>query len=329
MPELKFADLMLTMRSFQESRVLLTALELDLFTAVGDGAPAETVAARLATDVRATASLLNALVAIGALTKQDGVFYNTGETARYLAASSPDCARAGLMHIVHLWETWSTLSECVRTGTASAEPVNEARRPEWTRAFIAMMDQRARGEAGQLARAAGAAGARRMLDVGGGSGVYSIAFARAYSELHADVFDLPPVVELTREYIRAAGLAERIGTRSGDMRTDELGSGYDLLLVSAICHMFGPEENQELFARCYRALAPGGRLVVRDFILDPDQTSPRQAALFALNMLVGTKAGSTYTEAQYAEWLRGAGFSRVERLKPPEINLMVAWRDPD
>jgi predicted O-methyltransferase YrrM len=329
MPELKFADLMLTMRSFQESRVLLTALELDLFTAVGDGAPAETVAARLATDVRATASLLNALVAIGALTKQDGVFYNTGETARYLAASSPDCARAGLMHIVHLWETWSTLSECVRTGTASAEPVNEARRPEWTRAFIAMMDQRARGEAGQLARAAGAAGARRMLDVGGGSGVYSIAFARAYSELHADVFDLPPVVELTREYIRTAGLAERIGTRSGDMRTDELGSGYDLLLVSAICHMFGPEENQELFARCYRALAPGGRLLVRDFILDPDQTSPRQAALFALNMLVGTKAGSTYTEAQYAEWLRGAGFSRVERLKPPEINLMVAWRDPD
>jgi predicted O-methyltransferase YrrM len=328
MPELKFADLMLTMRAFQESRVLLTALELDLFTAVGDGAPAETVAARLATDVRATASLLNALVAIGALTKRDGVFSNTSETARYLAASSPECARAGLMHIAQLWETWSTLSECVRTGTASAEPVNEARRPEWTRAFIAMMDQRARGEAGQLARAAGAAGARRMLDVGGGSGVYSIAFARAYPELHADVFDLPPVVELTREYIRAAGLAERIGTRSGDMRTDELGSGYDLLLLSAICHMFGPKENQELFARCYRALAPGGRLVVRDFILDPDQTSPRQASLFALNMLVGTKAGSTYTEAQYAEWLRGAGFSRVERLKPPEINLMVAWRDP-
>jgi predicted O-methyltransferase YrrM len=286
------------------------------------------VAARLATDVRATASLLNALVAIGALTKRDGVFSNTSETARYLAASSPECARAGLMHIAQLWETWSTLSECVRTGTASAEPVNEARRPEWTRAFIAMMDQRARGEAGQLARAAGAAGARRMLDVGGGSGVYSIAFARAYPELHADVFDLPPVVELTREYIRAAGLAERIGTRSGDMRTDELGSGYDLLLLSAICHMFGPKENQELFARCYRALAPGGRLVVRDFILDPDQTSPRQASLFALNMLVGTKAGSTYTEAQYAEWLRGAGFSRVERLKPPEINLMVAWRDP-
>lgn len=327
MPELKFADLMLTMRAFQESRVLLTAVELDLFTAVGDGAPAETVAGRLGTDARATASLLNALVAIGALTKREGVFSNTSETARFLAASSPDCARAGLLHIVHLWETWNTLSECVRTGTASAEPVNEARQPDRTRAFIAMMHQRARGDAEQLARAAGAEGARRMLDVGGGSGAYSIAFAQANPALRADVFDLAPVVELAREYIRAAGLAERIGTRSGDMRRDELGRGYDLLLVSAICHMFGPEENQELFGRCYRALAPGGRLLMRDFILDPDGTSPRQAALFALNMLVGTPHGSTYTEAQYTEWLRGAGFGRVERLQPPEINLMVAWRD--
>jgi cyclopropane fatty-acyl-phospholipid synthase-like methyltransferase len=191
-----------------------------------------------------------------------------------------------------------------------------------------MMDQRARGEAEPLARAAGAAGARRMLDVGGGSAIYSIAFMRLYPELTGDVFDLPAVTGLTREYIRAAGLADRIGTRDGDMRTDELGSGYDLVLVSAICHMFGPEENQELFGRCYRALAPGGRLLMRDFILDPDGTSPKQAALFALNMLVGTPHGSTYTEAQYAEWLRGAGFSRVERLQPPDLNLMVAWRDP-
>ncbi len=328
MPELNFADLMLTMRAFQESRVLLTAVELDLFTAVGDGVTAETVAARLATDPRATGSLLNALVAIGALTKREGVFHNTSDTARFLVASSPECARAGLMHIVNLWETWSTLSECVRTGTAMVRPVNEARQPERTRAFIAMMHQRARGDAEQLALAAGAEGARRMLDVGGGSGAYSIAFAQANPALQADVFDLAPVVELAREYIRAAGLAERIGTRSGDMRFDELGSGYDLVLVSAICHMFGPEENQELFARCYRALAPGGRLLMRDFILDPDRTGPRQAALFALNMLVGTKAGSTYTEAEYEAWLRGSGFSRVERLKPPEINLMVAWRDP-
>lgn len=326
MPELKFPELMLTMRGFQESRVLLTAVELDLFTAVGEGAPAETVAARLATDPRATMSLMNALVAIGALTKRDGVFHNTSETARYFVASSPD-RMLGLMHLVYLWQTWGMLTECVRTGTTTAEHVNEARQPERTRAFIATMHQRARGDADQMAHAAQAQDVRRMLDVGGGSGAYSIAFAKANPELRAEVFDLPPVVELAREYIGAAGLAERIGTRSGDMRRDELGSGYDLALVSAICHMFSPEENQKLFGRCYRALAPGGRLLLRDFILDPDGTSPKQAALFALNMLVGTKAGSTYTEAQYEAWLWGAGFSRVERLQPPEINLMVAWRE--
>ncbi|MGO9239558.1 MAG: methyltransferase [Bryobacteraceae bacterium] len=327
MPELKFPELMQTMRGFQESRVLLTAVELDLFTAVGEGAPAETVAARLDTAPRASAQLLNALVSIGALTKRDGVYHNTGETARFLVTSSPDCLRAGLLHSVHLWETWNTLTERVRTGTPHEERVNETRRPEWTRAFIAAMDQRARGEAGHVAQAVPAQDARRMLDIGGGSGIYSIAFARAYPELMVDVFDLPAVVQLTQEYVRAAGLAERIGTRSGDMRTDELGAGYDLALLSAICHMFSPEENQELFGRCYRALAPGGRLLMRDFILDPDGTRPRHAALFALNMLVNTPHGSTYTEAEYTEWLKGAGFSRVERVQPPEINLMVAWRE--
>ena len=327
MPELSFADLMLTMRAFQESRALLSALELNLFTAVGDGATAAEAAARAGTDARATGSLLNALVAIGALEKREGVFHNTATTARHLVDSSPHNARKGLMHQVHMWETWHTLSDCVRTGKSSAEHVNEARRPEWTRAFIAMMDQRARGDAEPLARAANIHGARRLLDVGGGSAIYSIAFVRRYPELTGDVFDLPAVTPLTRDYIRVAGMEDRIGTRDGDMRRDELGGGYDVVLLSAICHMFGPEENCDLFARCRRALVLGGRLLMRDQILDPDGTSPKSAALFALNMLVGTPHGSTYTEAQYTEWLKNAGFSRVERVQPPETNLIVAWRE--
>jgi len=327
MPALNFPDLMSTLRAFQESRALLTALELNLFTAVGEGASTAEAASRAGTDARATEMLLNALVALGALRKNDGLFYNTSVTSRHLVDSSPESARKGLMHQAHLWETWTTLTECVRTGTSVAEHVNEARRPDWTRAFIAAMDYRARAEAEALVRAANVSGARRLLDIGGGSAIYSIAFLRLYPEMTGDVFDLPAVTPLTRDYIRAAGMEERIGTRDGDMRRDELGSGYDVALLSAICHMFGPEENCELFARCYRALVPGGRLLMRDQILDPDGTSPRQAALFALNMLVNTPHGSTYTEAQYAEWLHSAGFSRVERVQPPETNLMVAWRE--
>lgn len=325
----KFTDLIETMRGFQESRVLLTAVELDLFTAVGEGSTAAAAAAKLATDPRATEALLNALVALGALSKQNGVFRNTSETSRFLVASSPQCARPGLMHTVHLWRTWSTLTECIRAGTAVIQPGVEGQQERWTRAFIAAMHQRAIGNAGELVRAIGLDGVGRMLDVGGGSGAYAIAFAKASETLRADVFDLPSVVPLAQEYIREAGVADRVATRTGDMRRDDLGSGYDLALLSAICHMFSPEENLELFRRCYRALAPGGRLAIRDFIVDPSRTSPLFAVLFALNMLVGTKAGSTYTEEEYQRWLADAGFTRVGRPSPSGDlgDLIVATRD--
>jgi len=196
-----YADLMQTMRSFQESRMLLTAVELDVFTAVGQGEPASEVAASLRTDPRATETFLNALVAIGALTKRDGIFRNTPETARYFVAGSPDYARPALMHTVHMWQSWSTLTDSIRKGTAAAQPGVEGENERWTQAFIAAMHQNAEPAAIALVRAVGAKGLRRMLDVGGGSGAYSIAFAKANPELRAEVLDLRSVVPITQKHI--------------------------------------------------------------------------------------------------------------------------------
>jgi SAM-dependent methyltransferase len=304
------------MRAFQESRVLLTAVELDIFTAVGTGATARQVGARLHTDARATETLLNALVAMGALVKNDHLFQNTPETTRYLVAGSPEYARPSLMHTVHLWRAWNTLTDAVRKGTAVIQPGIEENDPLWTEAFIAAMHRGASNAAAALVRLVGARGVRRMLDIGGGSGAYSIAFAQANENLYADVLDLKSVVPIAQKHIDEAGLTRRIATRVGDLRTDDFGEGYDLILLSAICHMLGPEENQDLFRRCYRALAPGGRIVIRDFILEADKTAPRGAALFALNMLVGTEKGSTYSEGEYRAWLSAAGFAQVARIEP-------------
>jgi predicted O-methyltransferase YrrM len=318
-----FDELMSTMRNFQESRVLLAAVELDLFTAVGEGGTAAEVAARLGTHPRATEMLLNALVALGALTKSGGVFHNTPETARYLVAGSPDNQRPALMHTVHVWKAWTTLTDCVRAGTAVLPPGVEARDEPWTQAFIAAMHRNAMSAAPALVQAVGAAGVRRLLDIGGGSGAYSIAFAQANPELRAEVLDLAAVVPIARKHIAEAGLEARVTTRAGDLLRDQFGEGYDLILLSAICHMLSPEENQDLLGRCRRALAPGGRIVIRDFILEPDKTAPKAAALFALNMLVNTRAGSTYNEAEYRAWLTAAGFDGVRRLQP---DLIVARR---
>ncbi len=315
-------------RSFMPARALLTALELDVFTAVGSGASAADVAGNLGTDTRATEMLLNALAALDLLEKHDNVFRDTAITARFLAAGSPDNARPALMHAVNLWRTWSTLTDCVRAGTSVLRRQDQPRSADDTQAFIAAMDRNAKERAAVLVRSVPVNGARRMLDLGGGSGAYSIAFVKAHPELHADILDVPSVLPLTESYISRAGLQDRISTREGDLRTDQFAQGYDLVLLSAICHMFSPQQNRDLLRRAYLALAPHGRLVLQDFILEPDKTSPRFAALFSLNMLVGTEGGASYSEPDYADWLSEAGFKRVERLRlPGPANLMIATRD--
>lgn len=314
-------------RAFQESRVLLTAIELDLFTAVGGGATARQVSERLGTDLRATEMLMNALAATELLTKKDGTFQNAPVAGRYLAEGSPENERAAMMHTVHLWRRWSSLTECVRAGIAAAHEEIADRGQEWIEAFIAAMHRNATERAPYVVKAIGAEGVRRMLDVGGGSGAYSIAFARDHDDLEAEVLDLPAVLPIAQGHIEAAGLADRVITRPGDLRADELGDGYDLIFVSAICHMLGPSENKDLLARAWRALAAGGRIAIQDFILESDKTSPRVGALFALNMLVGTEKGSSYSVEEYSTWLREAGFEDVRRVPlPGPTELMLAVR---
>ncbi len=309
-------------RSFMPSRALLTALELDLFTAIGPGASAEQASKKIHADARATEMLLNALASLKLLEKRDGIFFNTTACARFFAAGSRDNAQPGLLHIAHIWHGWSTLTECVRAGTSV-----ERREEDWTRDFIAAMDHNAKDRAGAVVKAVGTNGIKRMLDLGGGSGAYSIAFARAVPGLKSEILDLGDVVPLTQQYIRQADLSDRITTRVGDMLRDPLGENYDLVTILAICHMFSPEENRQLFKRAYGALAPKGQLVVQDFILEPAKTAPRAAALFSLNMLVNTRAGASYSEPEYANWLREAGFSEVRRVRlPGPGGLMIGVR---
>ena len=321
-------DLNTTLRGYMESRALLTALELDLFTAVGSGATAAEAAARMSTHARATEMLLNALAAMGLLTKQNGVFHNAPQAARYFTESSHDNARPGLIHIANIWHRWSTLTDCVRAGTAVSHQEMAARGDDWTEPFIAAMHRNAAERAPLVVQAVSPIVAGRMLDVGGGSAAYSIAFARANDRLQATVFDLPTVLPIAQRHIDAAGLAARIETRPGDLRYDPFGSGFKLVLASAICHMLSPEANQDLLRRCFECLEPGGRVVIQDFILESDKTAPKQAALFALNMLVGTPAGSTYSYEEYGEWLRAAGFRELREIRlPGPSSLMVATRE--
>jgi predicted O-methyltransferase YrrM len=215
----------------------------------------------------------------------------------------------------------------VRAGTSVASRQAPDFIGPWTQAFIAAMHRNATERAGWVVRAVGAAEVRRMLDVGGGSGAYSIAFAKANPELTADILDLGEVTLIAQGHIERAGMADRVRVRAGDLRVDKLGEGYDLVFVSAICHMLDENENRDLLGRCRDALRPGGRIVVQEFILQADKTAPKSAALFALNMLVGTRAGSAYSEPEYAAWLAEAGFREIRRVRlPGPAGLMIGTR---
>jgi len=302
-------------RGNMPSRCILTALELDIFTAVGDGANAEQIGTRIHANARAVGMLLNALVALGLLSKSGDDCRNTPESARFFVQGCKDNHRNGLLHTANIWHRWSTLTDAVRSGTRI--PIEREDTPEWTRNFIAGMQRNAKDRAPLVVKALGTAGVRRILDLGGGSGAYSIAFARACPGVQCEILDVPQVVPLTAEYVSKAGVSAQVRLRAGDMLQDDFGSGYDIIMLNAICHMFAEEQNRDIFRRAHQALAPDGRLVVQDFILNPDKTGPQQAALFSLNMLVATDAGATYSEPEYTQWMKAAGFTDIRRIKLP------------
>jgi len=311
---------------FQPTRVLLTGFELGVFTALGDARkPSADVARALGTDPRATDRLLNALVAIGVLQKEGDLFFNTPLAARFLVEGKPPYL-AGLGHAVHVWNHWNTLTECVRRGTmVLPRPINE-RGDQWLAPFIAAMHMRASQTAPDVVAKIGLGGVGRVLDVGGGSGAYAMAFVRTQQGLRATVFDLPNVIPLTRQYVEREGLTDRIDFVEGDYLTDELPPQYDLVFLSQVVHSNAPDENVRLIEKAARVLNLRGQVVIQEFVMSPDRTSPPFAALFALNMLVATEKGDTFTEKEIRSWLANAGLSGIERKETGPHTAIILGR---
>lgn len=296
-------------RGFQESRVLLTGAELDLFTLLSrEPLGVETLASRLGADPGALATLLDALAAMEVLEKREGL-YRTAPGASCLSADAPDSIHPMLLHAAALWARWTTLTKRV-----GGTPLPERAPEESLRAFIGAMHVVAAPQAARIVATAGVGGARRLLDAGCGPGTYAMAFLAAAPALQATLFDLPPVIEIARERLAKAGLLGRSTLVPGDFESDELPAGHDLVWLSAVIHQYSPGQNGALYARIFRSLVPGGRLLLRDYVMDSDRTNPRAGALFAVNMLVGTSGGGTYTLDEIREGLSRAGFVRIRLL---------------
>jgi SAM-dependent methyltransferase len=318
------AEFMEMANAFRVSRIILTGYELEVFSILKGTLTSSEIAGKLGTDVRATDRLLNALVAIGLIEKNKNSFSNTAFSSRFLVKGRPGFM-GGLGHMLNLWRTWSTLTESVRTGKSVAiEDSIEDRGNDWREAFIAAMHARAPQQAREVAALLDLSKTTRILDVGGGSGAFSFEFIRQNKKIKAVVFDLPTIVPITQGYIDREGFSGSVTTMAGDYLKDGFGEGYDFIFLSAIIHINSPDENRSLIKRCIAALDKGGQLVILDHIMNEDRTEPKAGAIFALNMLVGTEKGDTYTESEIESWMGDAGLKEIRRADAAQgTSLMI------
>ena len=322
-------ELMAEVRGFMKSRVILTAAELDLFTHLGKTpSTADAIAEKLGLDREALTRLMDCLVVFGLLEKEMGPYRNT-ERGAYFSADHPETVLPMILHMNHLWDTWSRMTEAVRTGHKGQTEPGLKFEEKSLKAFIGAMHVVAKGLSTEIAGAFDLNPYRRLLDVGGASGTYTIAFLRKNPQLRAVLFDMEKVIPIARERLQAEGMLDRVELVAGDFYRDDLPVGCDLALLSAIIHQNSPEQNIDLYKKIYRALDSGGVILIRDHIMDESRTKPPSGAIFALNMLVNTRGGDTYTFNEVKDTLEKAGFTEVRLLRTGEqMDGLVQGRKP-
>jgi predicted O-methyltransferase YrrM len=305
---------------YWECKVLLTAIKLDLFGALAGSPQTVTeVARRVRTDPHPTKLLLNALVGIGLLRKEDERYTNTAEAQQYLVKGSPQYAG----HLLELqdaeWDNWGKLETAVRTGQSPVKEHLFRSDPRLAENVLMVLHRVALQHAPTLARQIDLSRSRTLLDLGGGAGTHAMAFCQAYPTLHATIFDLPETLQTTARLVKESGLEDRISLLPGDFNRDRLGGPYDAVLMSDILHYQGPEANAAVVRKVYEALSPSGRLVIKDRFLNEDRTSPAWTAVFAVHLLVNTECGRCYTVNEATEWLKVAGFRIIQQIEASAI----------
>jgi ubiquinone/menaquinone biosynthesis C-methylase UbiE len=298
-------------RNFMESRIILTGAEFDIFTLIDRKInTTEKIAAKIKVDKRALARLLDALAVFGILEKNEFT-YTLAKEFESLSSDHPESVLPMVLHMNDMWDSWTYLTEAVAEGKNPGKVSWADNTEKNTESFIGAMHVAGRKLSCKIAEKLDLSGYKKLLDIGGASGTYTIAFLEKNPLMKSIIFDLPEVIPMSKKGIQKAGLDERVEFETGDYNFDKLPQGCDLALLSAIIHQNSPKENFELYSKIYRVLEPEGMLVIRDHIMDSTRTIPPGGAVFAINMLVATSGGDTYTFDEVKESLEKAGFRDV------------------
>jgi len=289
--------------AYQSSRVLITANNFGVFDHLDEPKTADRLAKALKTDRRATEILLDALAGTGLLKKQKDRYKNTSLASRFLVHGKPLYQGDIIRHAEHMWRSWSNLDVVLKTG----KPSGGKRDHE---AFILGMHNLAVLKARDIVREIDLAGVKTALDLGGGPGTYSIEMAQ--KGVQVSLFDTPETIKIARGVTGTSAAGRKnIRLHEGNFLHDDIGAGYDLIFISQILHSYSDKDNMSLLRKCRKALNRNGRVVVQEFLIDESRTAPVQGALFAINMLVNTDGGRTYSPGEMKRWMLKTGFKDV------------------
>jgi SAM-dependent methyltransferase len=306
------ARLMKISGAYWEAFPLHVAVDLDVFTLIGEGSlSGEEIASRWNGNPRSVRMLLEAVAAMGLLEKKENKYSNTEAAKTFLVKTSPAYMGFAVKHHHHLVQAWSKLSQAVKTG----KPVRKKRRTRSElESFLMAMYNNASGLAPRITREIDLSQRRHFLDLGGGPGTYAIHFCQANPGLKATVFDLSTTAPFARKTIRRFGLGSRIDFQAGDYLHDAVQGTYDVAWLSQILHSMGPESCRTVIEKAVSVLEPGGLILVHEFLLNDTHDGPLFPALFALNMLVNTEEGRAYSEGEIKDMLVKAGVRSIRRL---------------
>jgi hypothetical protein len=337
MPEPLQAELPILMEILggaERAAVILGAAQLDLFSPLGNGpAKATEVAARTGLPLRGVERVLNACTALGFITKEGDNYRNSPLADAFLVKGKPGYVGNMIKQTSDRFTAWTKMPEAVRTD----KPVLPLTGAELFNAPAEVLDnyvhglfEMGKGLAARIANLVELGASRTLLDVAGGSGVYSIILCRQFPQLQSVVFDLPPILERTRKIIEREGLTDRVRVREGNYFQDDFGSGLDAILLSNMLQTEGRQTCHMVLRKAFAALNPGGQILVHGIMPNADRTGPAQQTIFSVFMMLVFPEGEAYPGEEIIDWLHAAGFVEGKKhlLPPPAFSSLVVARKP-
>jgi hypothetical protein len=337
MPEPLKAEMPILMEiagAFERSAVVLGAAQLDLFSPLGNGpATVAEVAAQTGLPLRGVERVLNACAALGFVSKEGERYRNSPLADAFLVKGKPGYVGNMIRQTNDRFSAWIKMSEAIRTD----KPVLPLTGAELFNAPAEVLDNyvhglfdMGKGLASRIASLVDLGGCQTLLDVAGGSGVYSILLCRQFPQLKSVVFDLPPILERTRKIIEREGMTERVSVREGNYFKDGFGSGLDAILLSNMLQTEGRQTCHMVLKKAFAALNPGGQILVHGIMPNADRIGPVQQSIFSVFMMLVFPEGEAYPGEEIIDWLHETGFVEGKKhlLPPPAFSSLVTARKP-